>query len=80
MPGELPRALQGDMWGEGVPQQGRAGAFCYHSSCLGKGIRATLHHRVFPRALCKRRDRAGIFQCLFLGKESELEAEFWKEM
>ena len=35
LPGELPRALRGDVWGEGAPRQGRAGAFCCHSCCLG---------------------------------------------
>ena len=37
LPGELPRALRGDVWGEGAPRQGRAGAFCCHSCCLGQG-------------------------------------------
>jgi len=37
LPGELPRALRGDMWGEGAPRQGRAGAFCCHSCCLCQG-------------------------------------------
>ena len=37
LPGELPRALWGDVWGEGAPRQGRAGAFCCHSCCLGQG-------------------------------------------
>ena len=37
LPGELPRALRGDVWGEGAPRQGRAGAFYCHSCCLGQG-------------------------------------------
>jgi len=37
LPGELPRALRGDVLGEGAPRQGRAGAFCCHSCCLGQG-------------------------------------------
>ena len=37
LPGEQPRALRGDVWGEGAPRQGRAGAFCCHSCCLGQG-------------------------------------------
>ena len=62
LPGELPRALRGDVWGEGAPRQGR-------------GITATLQRKIFPRALCTRRDKAGIFLFLFLGKEKGLEAE-----
>ena len=45
------------------------------AAAWGRGITATLHPRVFPRALCKRRDKAGIFLFLFLGKGKGLEAE-----
>ena len=31
------------------------------------GITATLHHRMFPNAHCKRRDKAGMFLFLFAG-------------
>ena len=47
LPGELPRALRGDVWGEGAPRQGRAGAFCCHSCCLGQGDHSyTAHENV----------------------------------
>ena len=77
LPGELPRALRGDGWGEGAPRQGRAGQgpSAATAAAWGRGITATLHHRVFPRALCKRRDKAGIFHFLFLRKGKGLEAE-----
>ena len=75
LPGELPRVLRGDVWGEGAPRQGRAGAFCCHSCCLGQWITDTLQHRVFPKALCKNRDKAEIFLFLFVGKGKEVEAE-----
>jgi len=38
------------------------------AAAWGRGITATLHPRVLQRALCKRRDKAGIFYFLFLGK------------
>ena len=80
LPGELPRALRGDVWGEGAPRhgsragQGRAGQgpSAATAAAWGRGITATLHPRVFPRALCKRRDKAGIFLFFFLGKGKEL--------
>ena len=45
------------------------------AAAWGRGLTATLHTRMFPRALCKRRDKAGIFYLLFLRKGKELEAE-----
>ena len=52
LPGELPRALRGDVWGEGAPRhgragqgragQGRAGAFCCHSCCLGLWVHSCI--------------------------------------
>jgi len=45
------------------------------AAAWGRGITATLHHKMFPKALCKRRDKAGIFLFLFLGMGKGLEAE-----
>ena len=45
------------------------------AAAWGRGITDTLHPRVFPRALCKSRDKAGIFYLLFLREGKELEAE-----
>ena len=68
LPGELPRALRGDVWGEGAPRQGRAGAFCCHSCCLGQGDHSYTAPQSVSKSTCKRRDKAGIFCFLFLGK------------
>jgi len=38
------------------------------AAAWGRGLTATLHPRVFPRALCKWRDKAGIFPSLLIGK------------
>ena len=75
LPGELPRALRGDVWGEGAPRQGRAGAFCCHSCCLARGLTATLHPRMFPGTLCMKRGKAGIVFFLILGMGKRLEAK-----
>lgn len=44
-PGSCPGRC-GETWGEGAPQQGRAGAFCCHSCCLGLGA----HSYTAPQA------------------------------
>ena len=74
LPGELPRALRGDVWGEGAPRHGRAGQgpSAATAAAWGRGITATLHARVLPRAHCKRRDKAGILLFLYFGKGKEL--------
>ena len=41
----------------------------------GRGITDTLQPKIFTRALCMRRDKAGIFLFLFLGMGKGLEAE-----
>ena len=44
------------------------------AAAWGRGITATQLSRVFPRALCERRDKAGIFLFLFLERGKGLEA------
>ena len=45
------------------------------AAAWGRGITATLHHRMFPRTLCMRRDKAGTFLFLLSGLGKGLEAE-----
>ena len=60
LPGELPRALRGDVWGEGAHLAGQ-GPSAATAAAWRRGITATLHPRMFPRAICKGRDEAGVF-------------------
>ena len=60
--------------GERSPPAGQ-GPSAATAAAWGRGITDTLQPRIFPRALCTRRDKAGIFLFLFLGKEKGLEAE-----
>ena len=58
LPGELPRALRGDVWGEGAPRQGRAGQgragqgpSADRAAAWGGGLTATLHQGAQPGIL-----------------------------
>ena len=75
LPGELPRALRGDVWGEGTPRRAGQGPSAATAAAWGRGITATLHHRMFSKALCKRRVKGGIFLLYPLGSKKGLEAE-----
>ena len=51
LPGELPRALRGDVWGEGAPRHGTAGQgpSAATTAARGCGFIAALHYRALPR-------------------------------
>ena len=47
--------------GKEPPGRAGQGPSAATAAAWGRGITATLHHKVFSKALCKRRDKAGIF-------------------
>ena len=72
LPGELPRALRGDVWGEGAPRQGRAGAFCCNSCCLGQGDHSyTAPQNVFKGTL-QEESQGMDFSVISLGKQKRI--------
>ena len=88
VPGELPRALRGDVWGEGAPGragqgragQGRAGqgrGFLLTELLPGAGgsqLRCTKGH---SQGFCKGGNKAGIFHFLFVGKGEGWSCKLW---
>ena len=75
LPGELPRALWRDVRGEGAPRQGRAGAFCCHSCCLGQRDHSYTALQSLSKSTLQEERQGRDFSFISLGKGKGLEAE-----
>ena len=60
-PGSCPGCCGETCGGKEPPSRAGQGPSAATAAAWGRGLTATLHHRVFPRAHCKRRDKVGIF-------------------